>query len=242
MVVAVGGNALTLQRPERAPPGRSRPTPRRPRGALRRCTRPGWRVVVRPRQRTAGRQPRDPAGGRDRPGAGPAAALTRRHVPGAARLRPRPGDRRSTRTRLRRCVVSHVTVDPADAGLRPSHQADRPVLQRGAVAALSRERGWTMVEDSGRGYRRVVPSPRPIGTGGVRRGQGTAACRQGRARRRRRWQSPSRRHARRRGRGDRQGPGGGPDRCWARCVGARALPGSTRPARLRYPARAAVAS
>src|SRR5207342_3630711 len=28
--------------------------------------------------------------------------------------------------------------------------------------ALERDRGWTLVEDAGRGWRRVVPSPRPL--------------------------------------------------------------------------------
>ena len=60
-------------------------------------------------------------------------------------------------------VVSHVTVDPADAAFAHPTKPIGPFFSEERSTALSRERGWTMVEDSGRGYRRVVPSARPIG-------------------------------------------------------------------------------
>lgn len=58
-------------------------------------------------------------------------------------------------------VVTHVAVDPADpAFLHPS----KPVgsfYSPTEKERLEREQGYAMVEDAGRGYRRVVPSPRP---------------------------------------------------------------------------------
>jgi carbamate kinase len=59
------------------------------------------------------------------------------------------------------CLVTEVEVDPGDEAFeRPS----KPIGKFYAAAeaqALQRERGWIMVEDSHRGWRRVVPSPSP---------------------------------------------------------------------------------
>ncbi len=60
------------------------------------------------------------------------------------------------------CLLTHVVVDPNDPAfteptkpIGPSYTAEE--------AATKRERdGWAMVEDSGRGYRRIVPSPHPL--------------------------------------------------------------------------------
>lgn len=51
------------------------------------------------------------------------------------------------------CVVTHVVVDPADPAF------GRPTKPIGPFYAHPRE---GFVEDAGRGYRRVVPSPRPL--------------------------------------------------------------------------------
>jgi carbamate kinase len=59
------------------------------------------------------------------------------------------------------CVLTNTVVDETDEAFQnpskpigPSYTAEE--------AAVKRERnGWTMVEDAGRGYRRVVPSPHP---------------------------------------------------------------------------------
>jgi carbamate kinase len=37
-----------------------------------------------------------------------------------------------------------------------------PFFTRARAAELAAERGWTVADDSGRGFRRVVASPRPI--------------------------------------------------------------------------------
>ena len=59
-------------------------------------------------------------------------------------------------------VITQVLVDDAD----PSFEApDKPIgvfYSTEEAEALEAERGWKMVEDSGRGWRRVVPSPSPL--------------------------------------------------------------------------------
>ena len=59
-------------------------------------------------------------------------------------------------------VVTQVVVDESDpAFLNPT----KPVggfYDKEAAAKIEREKGYKMVEDAGRGYRRVVPSPKPI--------------------------------------------------------------------------------
>lgn len=59
-------------------------------------------------------------------------------------------------------VVTEVEVDPHD---RAFEEPTKPVGRFYAAdeaARLVRERGWNMIEDSHRGWRRVVPSPVPI--------------------------------------------------------------------------------
>ncbi len=59
-------------------------------------------------------------------------------------------------------IITQVIVDRNDPAF------DRPTKPVGAfysreeAKALEKERGYEMVEDSGRGYRRVVPSPLPV--------------------------------------------------------------------------------
>ena len=59
-------------------------------------------------------------------------------------------------------VVTQVAVDPRDdAFWRPTKPVG-PYYTAEQAAALGRESGWTMVEDAGRGHRRVVASPDPV--------------------------------------------------------------------------------
>lgn len=60
-------------------------------------------------------------------------------------------------------LVSHVTVDPLDPAFGLPTKPIGPFYTQRESAALARVHGWAMVEDAGRGYRRVVPSPRPLG-------------------------------------------------------------------------------
>jgi carbamate kinase len=59
-------------------------------------------------------------------------------------------------------VVTHVVVDPDDPAFGEPTKPIGPYYEAERAQALQRERGWTLVEDAGRGWRRVVPSPRPL--------------------------------------------------------------------------------
>src|SRR5690625_4462927 len=59
-------------------------------------------------------------------------------------------------------VISHVTVDPADPSFDAPTKPIGPFFDAEQAAIYGRERGWVMREDSGRGHRRVVASPRPV--------------------------------------------------------------------------------
>jgi carbamate kinase len=61
------------------------------------------------------------------------------------------------------CVVTHVVVEAADPAFVHPAKPIGPFLDRREAEGLARERGWRVVEDAGRGWRRVVPSPQPIG-------------------------------------------------------------------------------
>ncbi len=64
-------------------------------------------------------------------------------------------------------LVTQVEVDAADpAFLHPSKPIG-PFLSRERAANLEATYGWTMVEDSGRGWRKVVASPKPRSIRGV---------------------------------------------------------------------------
>lgn len=58
-------------------------------------------------------------------------------------------------------VVSHMTVDPADPAFQTPTKPIGPFFSTVQSDAIAAERGWIMREDSGRGHRRVVASPRP---------------------------------------------------------------------------------
>ena len=59
------------------------------------------------------------------------------------------------------CLVSQVMVDPRDPAFENPSKPIGPFFTAYRAAALKKEKKWPMVEDSGRGYRRVVASPMP---------------------------------------------------------------------------------
>jgi carbamate kinase len=59
-------------------------------------------------------------------------------------------------------VVTHVVVDPADSAFRQPTKPIGPHYDAFRARELERDRGWTLREEPGRGWRRVVPSPRPL--------------------------------------------------------------------------------
>lgn len=58
-------------------------------------------------------------------------------------------------------VVTQVVVDPEDPAFRRPTKPVGPFLTRDEGERRAHELGWTVGEDSGRGWRRLVPSPRP---------------------------------------------------------------------------------
>jgi carbamate kinase len=60
-------------------------------------------------------------------------------------------------------LVTHVTVDADDPAFSHPTKPIGPFFSAERAHELARARGWTVVEDSGRGHRRVVASPRPTG-------------------------------------------------------------------------------
>ena len=59
-------------------------------------------------------------------------------------------------------VVTQVVVDPADPAFDNPSKPIGPFYSAEDAEEHRREQGWTMKEDAGRGWRRVVPSPRPL--------------------------------------------------------------------------------
>lgn len=60
------------------------------------------------------------------------------------------------------CVLTHVVVDPADPAFREPTKPIGPFYTRAQADEREARDGWAMVEDAGRGYRRVVASPEPV--------------------------------------------------------------------------------
>lgn len=60
------------------------------------------------------------------------------------------------------CIVTHVRVDADDPAFGDPTKPIGPFYSEAEARTLEREREWKLVEDAGRGWRRVVPSPRPI--------------------------------------------------------------------------------
>lgn len=60
-------------------------------------------------------------------------------------------------------ILSQVLVDKDDPSIQNPTKFVGPFFRKEQVAELQEQRGWVMKEDKGRGYRRVVSSPKPIG-------------------------------------------------------------------------------
>jgi carbamate kinase len=60
------------------------------------------------------------------------------------------------------CLLTHVHVDADDEAFSRPTKPIGPFYSGEQAQALEQERGWQLVEDATRGYRRVVPSPRPL--------------------------------------------------------------------------------
>lgn len=59
-------------------------------------------------------------------------------------------------------VVTQVLVDEKDKAFQNPTKPVGAFYDKETAERLREEKGFTMVEDAGRGYRRVVPSPKPI--------------------------------------------------------------------------------
>ncbi len=59
-------------------------------------------------------------------------------------------------------VLTQTVVDAGDPAFEKPEKPVGPFYTAGQAEILQKEKGWQMVHISGKGYRRVVPSPRPI--------------------------------------------------------------------------------
>jgi carbamate kinase len=59
-------------------------------------------------------------------------------------------------------VMTRVVVDESDPAFQNPTKPVGPFYDAKRAQALEEERGWVVKEDAGRGWRRVVPSPRPL--------------------------------------------------------------------------------
>ncbi len=59
------------------------------------------------------------------------------------------------------CLLTQVEVDPDDPAFDDPSKPIGPFFDKDEMEHVSRELGWLMKEDAGRGWRHVVPSPRP---------------------------------------------------------------------------------
>jgi carbamate kinase len=69
-----------------------------------------------------------------------------------------------TKTGIHVPVVSIVTQTIIDGNDKAFQQPTKPIgpfYDTSEAEVLRKKKGWTIIEDSGRGYRRVVPSPNP---------------------------------------------------------------------------------
>lgn len=75
---------------------------------------------------------------------------------------PRAGFRKQVVT-----IMTQVEVDAADPAFQRPSKPVGPFFPRERAEVLQKTAGWTMVEDSGRGWRKVVASPKPRAVRGV---------------------------------------------------------------------------
>ena len=60
------------------------------------------------------------------------------------------------------CLLTHVLVAEDDPAFEKPTKPVGPFYDEAKARELERERGWQVVHDAGRGWRRVVPSPQPL--------------------------------------------------------------------------------
>jgi carbamate kinase len=60
------------------------------------------------------------------------------------------------------CLLTHVHVAPDDPAFERPTKPIGPFYSDEQAQELRQQRGWQVVEDAGRGFRRVVPSPQPL--------------------------------------------------------------------------------
>jgi carbamate kinase len=58
-------------------------------------------------------------------------------------------------------IITQVVVDADDPAFDNPTKPIGPFYTSEEAGYIAKAKGWTIIEDSGRGYRRVVPSPRP---------------------------------------------------------------------------------
>jgi len=59
-------------------------------------------------------------------------------------------------------ILTEVVVDRSDPGFLNPTKPDGPFYEAFRARDLEMEKGWIMKEDAGRGWRRLVPSPKPL--------------------------------------------------------------------------------
>jgi len=59
-------------------------------------------------------------------------------------------------------LITQVVIDPADPAFAKPTKPVGPFYDAEAAERLRRQKGWTVAEDAGRGFRRMVPSPGPL--------------------------------------------------------------------------------
>jgi len=70
--------------------------------------------------------------------------------------------RRAGQKRYVVTVVTQVLVDPEDPAFKNPTKPIGPFLSKEEAESRRDKLGWNIVDDSGRGWRRVVPSPKPL--------------------------------------------------------------------------------
>ena len=60
------------------------------------------------------------------------------------------------------CLLTHVLVEETDPAFERPTKPIGPFYSTEQARALEAERGWRLVDEAGRGWRRVVPSPTPL--------------------------------------------------------------------------------
>ena len=59
-------------------------------------------------------------------------------------------------------MITQVLVDKNDPAFKHPTKPVGPFMDKETAEEMVRARGWSVMEDAGRGWRRVVPSPRPL--------------------------------------------------------------------------------